>query len=84
MYFRAIEIDSEHYYSLTAEDLEELIITDNDLKYQFFKIELDNYERMWTKTEFEEEYSYLIERCKGDQQMLDYVRDRVEKILMSK
>ena len=84
MYFRAIELNSEHYYSLTSEDLEELIRTDNDMKYQFFKIELDNYERMWTKTEFEEEYPYFIERCKGDQKMLDYVRERVDKILMNK
>jgi hypothetical protein len=82
LYLRAIEIHSEHYYSLELED-RQILLKDDDLKFQFIKIELDIYEKnwKWNKADWEEEYPFLIERCKGDQKMLDYVRDRIDKIL---
>lgn len=83
LYFKAIEINSEHYYSLMPEDLE-LLRTDNELKYRFIKIELDNYEKIWNRADFEEEYPYLIERCKEDSKMIDYVKNRIDNILKDK
>lgn len=82
LYYKAIEIEPYHFYSIFPDDNEELE-ADPELKHEFVKIGMDVREKLWSRQSFEEEYQSLINYYQRDPELLAYVQERLDKILGS-
>lgn len=83
MYMSAIEINSEHYYSIMSEDFD-LFRKDDELKFKFTDIELEVLEEQWGIEEFEEELPYIKKQCDGDEELAQYKTHRIVEIIKRK
>jgi hypothetical protein len=85
MYFKAIEIHREHYFSLTqdgGDELEEMLM-DSAFNEKMLLIELDIFENRhhYSKAEFMEERPNILKRCKGDKSLEEVINNRIDEIL---
>lgn len=85
LYFDAIEINPEHYYSLTQEGGEELesLLENRDFRKKCLLIELNIWENVhcYSIQEIEEEKPYILKRCKGDVALEEQISERIDKLL---
>ena len=83
MYIKAIDINSEHYYSLAPEDFE-IIRKDEKWKFRFIDIELKLLEEQWDIEEFKEELPYINQQFNGDKKLAEYKTKRFNEIIKRK
>ncbi|OQP53437.1 hypothetical protein A4H97_23620 [Niastella yeongjuensis] len=88
LYFDAINIDLQHYFSLTqdgGDELEELR-KDPELNKRFLLIELNIWENLYdySLADIEEETPYIIQRCKGDANLESFVKSKIEELIKRK
>ena len=83
MYVKAIEINSEHYYSIQPEDFE-IIRKDEKWKFKFIDIELKLLEKQWDIDEFREELPYISRQFNGDKKLAEYKTEKINEIIKRK
>ena len=83
MYVKAIEINSEHYYSIQPEDFE-IIRKDEKWKFKFIDIELKLLEKQWDIDEFREELPYISRQFNGDKKLVEYKTEKINEIIKRK
>ena len=83
MYFQAIELNPEHYYSLMDGDVAYLR-KDAELKFKFTDIEIGVYETMWDIEDFKEEITHNDQRSEGDADLAAYRLRKIEEVIARK
>lgn len=90
LYFDAIDIDLEHYFSLTQDDggeeLGELRKKDPELNKKCLLIELNIWENLfdYSLEDIEEETPYIIKKCNGDEKLESLVKSKIEELIKKK
>lgn len=88
LYFNAIEINLEHYYSLTQEGGEELdkLLENKVFRKKCLLVELSTWENLhdYSLEEIDEETPYILKRCNGDKNLESIIKSRIEELIQEK
>lgn len=88
LYFDAIDIDLQHYFSLTQEGGEELdeLLKNPEFNKKCLLIELNIWENLYNNSleDIDEQTPYMIKRCNGDEKLESFIKSEIEKLIKRK
>lgn len=83
LYYKAIEINFIHFYSLEPGDVD-IILKDEELKYDFIDLEILVLENSSEIEDLEEELPYVLNQCRGDEELAFYKTNRIKELIEKK
>ena len=83
LYYKAIVINFEHFYSLETDDVD-IILKDEELKYDFIDLKILVLENRREIEDLEEELPYVLNQCRGDEELAFYKTNRIKELIENK
>src|ERR1044072_8397280 len=84
LYFDAIDINPEHYFSLTQEGGEELdeLLKNPEFNKKCLLIELNIWENLhnYSLEDIDEQTPYMVKRCNGDEKLESFIKSKIEEL----
>ena len=88
LYFHAIDINLEHYFSLTQEGGKELdeLLKNPEFNKKCLLIELNIWENLhnYSLEDIDEQTPYMIKKCKGDEKLESFIKSKIEGLIKRK
>lgn len=88
LYFDAIDINLEHYFSLTQDGEEELdeLLKNPEFNKKCLLIELNIWENLhnYSLEDIDEQTPYMIKRCNGVEKLENFIKSKIEELIKRK